>query len=1057
MRQKPFVKKRIIVAGASIIVLAGIGILALQSWQDKQSKGSTITQKERLEFAAEAGWVNPPSQSSFVPIDLSKPVRLAIGGLGLADNNQNQQLGDLVTVKLTGAPGFNLVERQSLAAVLRELNLSWSGFIRANDAVRVGKLLKVDWFLLGTEATINGKDSLVVRVVDARTGIIHDGSVFPRDKSLEKLAGDLTTFMRQSRQSAANASPKVYLAVGAFEDLSPNNRQAGFPAQLRGYLTTAYRGSQVTFLEREYVETLLREVYLDMAGLTEDSSVNPPRPMQSAFWLISGGYQSYETTNLQVELNLEVQRIFGSSKHFALYGQPDESLCRRVKASVDEAINQNPQAIIPTRITEVRAHMNIGKRLAMAESYSDPASFMSFGENYQELDAQEAARRRRNAEEAIRSFQTVLLLEPENREAKLFLAACLRKRIIGRNGEARDIYREFLENPGQDQWRRIAQWGLSSSLSTWPENPDEKQRWFSMALGKSTNAATIEFYKQNLAAAETEIAIRQGDGPDAAKLAEKQLFENIVSTYRTRQGHGGTQYSAFGMWDFVHVYGKERPADGISRLLELYPKMKADFPEIAPNLLEAVVCIQTNANCPLVAELEQTLDWEIAHPDEFFQGKNKESSSLYEWSMKQKLYPLALKALERDRAVRGGGKAGKLNDEDSIAVGYAYMGAKRWKDALEVFDCLSNRPVMMQTSGPWGRGYLVPVLPNQLSAVCRKELGLSDVRGPQEFDMGKPFFSLGAFSTFTVDDEGLWLGVDGKLMRLNFDLKTNLVIRLPMDAGTEISAICISASSVWVGTIGDGLIEYDKESSKCRRYALEDGLMMNGIANLSLAGDSLAIGYGQEKRSNPRVSSGSLASNGGLGRLNLTTRKFISFTPSIVEGADARNRTSGNMVMESTDRPTSRGIRSLQADTKGNIWFVTTFHPLRRYSISQDDWKGFPEVRECSCLAADDAHVFAGTVAGPRISMLSLKGGSWRALKAANDYLPGEPTTMTLDGNSLWVGGPGYMANLDPSQDKLLHIAYVKTRTVDRIQVGGGYVWAQFEGNLFRAPSSAIQ
>src|ERR1019366_370507 len=107
-------------------------------------------------------------------------------------------------------------------------------------------------------------------VVDARTGVMRDAGVFPADRPSTQLAADLAAFLRQCRQNAARPKLRVYLAVGAFEDLSANNRQADFPAQVRGYLTAAYQGSTVTLLEREYVETLLQEVRLDLAGLTEE-------------------------------------------------------------------------------------------------------------------------------------------------------------------------------------------------------------------------------------------------------------------------------------------------------------------------------------------------------------------------------------------------------------------------------------------------------------------------------------------------------------------------------------------------------------------------------------------------------------------------------------------------------------------------------------------------------------------------------------------------------------------------------------------------------------------
>src|ERR1039458_4767034 len=148
----------------SIIILAILGT-AVFLFRDQNYATKPMTRKalakDYAEFAARSGQTNQPTQVVLVPLKLSHPVRLAVGGLGMADDEKNRQLGDLVTIELSGAPGFALVERESLATVLQELRLSWSGLVRANDAVRVGKLLRAEWFLLGTEARINGTNSMV--------------------------------------------------------------------------------------------------------------------------------------------------------------------------------------------------------------------------------------------------------------------------------------------------------------------------------------------------------------------------------------------------------------------------------------------------------------------------------------------------------------------------------------------------------------------------------------------------------------------------------------------------------------------------------------------------------------------------------------------------------------------------------------------------------------------------------------------------------------------------------------------------------------------------------
>jgi hypothetical protein len=70
---------------------------------------------------------------------------------------------------------------------------------------------------------------------------------------------------------------------------------------------------------------------------------------------------------------------------------------------------------------------------------------------------------------------------------------------------------------------------------------------------------------------------------------------------------------------------------------------------------------------------------------------------------------------------------------------------------------------------------------------------------------------------------------------------------------------------------------------------------------------------------------------------------------------------------------------------------------------------------------------------------------------------PEAVTTLTLDGPNLWVGGMGYIALVNPVQDKVLSFAYVQAKVVDRIQVGGSYIWAQFDWHLYRAPLNNVR
>ncbi len=804
--------RRRFIIGAIAVLLAGIGVAIILSYEDKPASIG-LSQDEVGKKLAELGRpldnINVQTQAVLLPIDLSHPIRLAIGGLGLDDDEKNRQLGDLITVQLTGTPGFDLVERQALANILQELNLSWSGFVRAKDVVRAGKLLKVDWFLVGTEANIGGTNSIVARVVDARTGVTREAGVVPVNKPAVQVAEDMAGFLRQTREDAATAKTRVYLAIGAFEDLSVNNRQADFPAQIRGYLTAAYRGSSVTLLEREYVETLLQELHLDLAGLTEESESNSRTAMQSAFWLVSGEYQSYETTNKQVEVNLDVARAFGRTWHMSLRDLPGEAIGREVKSSIDQVMNQNSGPLIPTRASEARIQMETGIDVGSAKPLalfgnSDFDLVWVYG-NWN-LDPQLAARQRRNLAEAMRAFQTVLLLEPANRRAKMYLAACLRNPVIFRLDEACNYYREIIDDPAKDKWSGLAQQALVRTLLY--SSPQEKVRWLQSAAVQTTNAIAVAFYKQQAEASEKELIISTGNTPEATELAQQRLFGDLESYKNVLQGKSGTQLYRMGLDQYVKALGWDKKTVA-QKLVEILPKLRKQMPDLEPYLVANVLTYQVDANTSLAKEFQESLNHYIEHPKQILAPAdfwNDIRWSVYDWCIETTNYPLAINVIEGEKRAAAGGMVDSLDfeDQEKIKLAYLYLAVCRWQDALDIFESFTNRPVQATADGPWGQAFK-PIMTDKLASDCRKQLGLAATQNPRKFDMGKPILCLCSPSTFLIDDDGLWVGIDGRLLHLDFDLKTNLAVKLPIDNSVPITALCLTPSKVWIGTHGAGL------------------------------------------------------------------------------------------------------------------------------------------------------------------------------------------------------------------------------------------------------------
>ena len=1053
----------------------------------------------RVATAVRNGETNFPTPAPILAMNRLHPVRLAIGGLGMVDDEKNGQLGDLVTAELTGARGFELVERESLTKVLQEQNLTLSGLVRAKDAVRIGKLLKVEWFLLGTETRIAGSNCLVARVVDARTGMIRNAGVFTVGTSVQRLGADLAAFLRQERADAADSKMEVYLAIGAFEDLSVNNRQADFPSQLRGYLTAAYRGTNVTLLERESVDVLLREVHLDLAGLMDEADQELPITMQSAMWLVSGQYQSYETTNLQVEVNLEVRRVFGRSWHVLLRGGAGDSIGRQVKAAVDNVMAKNGSAIVLTRFSEARVEMDLGKEMSAFTRFGDVHAsdfdLVYVNENL-ENDPQLAAKQRRNLEEATSAFEAALLLEPTNRLAKMYLAACSRHPLSYHPDDALNYYREIIDDPVQDKWTGLAQRALDATLR-W-SSPEERLRWFGVAAAQTTNPMAADFYGKLAEAAQKMRTMQSGDTAVAEGLIEQRLFDFLKSCDNYLHGRLGNFGADLGIGDYVKALRLTNAA-AAKKLADLFPKMTNQEPALTPYLQAAVLTYELDTNTPLAAEFERTLEDIADHPQHVLKPSQfwyATRWSVYNWCLEKTNYPLGIKLIEAEQRAIGVGQetfrdAGlEFDDQEKIKLAFLYMAAKRWHDALDLAESFNDRPIKPTVAGPWGCAFQ-PVLTDKLAARCRQELGITLARNARTFEIGKPLMCLCSPSAFTAADDCLWVGIGGQLLNLDFNLKTNFMVHLPIDESVPITALCSTPTEIWVGTRGAGLVEFNKSNRQLRYFTEADGLMMNDLTSLAADRDSLWIGYG-----------GSMG--GGLGKLNLTSLRTVSFMPSLEGSATAP---SGG--------PPHNAVGGIVTDPAGDLW-MSTAGTVREFHVSRGTWETV-SAETCewiTCFGKNSQYFIAGggtslieigvqdrfdkkaqmnnlhqtnlvvspselrcleqelrtngnhryvssTSTGrlrPRgaLAIQDLRNRGWRSVDDS-DVLPNPLSTMTLDGNQAWVGGEDVIALVDLTECKVKKYSHVKAASVDHIQVAGGYLWAQLDSHLYRVPLSSLR
>lgn len=257
---------------------------------------------------------------------------------------------------------------------------------------------------------------------------------------------------------------------------------------------------------------------------------------------------------------------------------------------------------------------------------------------------------------------------------------------------------------------------------------------------------------------------------------------------------------------------------------------------------------------------------------------------------------------------------------------------------------------------------------------------------------------------------------------------------------------------------------------------------MDYISSLHQVGDTLWIGYGN-------------TFGGGLGKLDLQSQKFTSFTPSL-----------SSKVAEG--QPPRQVVSAIQTGPTGDVWFVNG-GALSRFRPSVNAWEYFPtqnglwlgnyvldkdrlieglgirqveltivvrsntaaavkssikikrivSVEEYSTLQATlntnrgEQRISSSSDCPPKggLARRNLRDGSQTRLTKLELFWS-TPTAMTLDGQKLWVGGQGFVALVDLTENKIKKLAYVPARNIDQIQIGGGFLWVLYGKHIYRVP-----
>ena len=200
------------------------------------------------------------------------------------------------------------------------------------------------------------------------------------------------------------------------------------------------------------------------------------------------------------------------------------------------------------------------------------------------------------------------------------------------------------------------------------------------------------------------------------------------------------------------------------------------------------------------------------------------------------------------------------------------------------------------------------------------------------------------------------------------------------------------------------------------------------------------------------------------------------------------------------DRPPRSPVIQIASGPSGQIVLNVAHAGVRRYLPGKDQWMPLPfkDLTSVPSFAANSDHIIAGLVISrwdvlfndnqpPRKNVTApefdrmledptlfkrIRGRKqvWQPalgifdsgngppqIVADDGSLPANPQLLVLEGSDLVVAGEAYLLIYDLKQMRVRKLAHIPTSSVDKIQVGAGFLWVQFDRHLYRTALTAIQ
>lgn len=954
---------------------------------------------------------------------VAEVARVAVGEIHIKGETEevNEQVSGvcelwhaLLTERLSEFESIDILEREYLSTILKELELSLTDLSDPNSNIQAQKLIGVDFLVLSELVADKSTYTLSSRLVSVKDGSVEkDFNIKIDVNDIYEQVNIIAAEIKGSAINYFNTSNITHLiAIADFENKSPLSRndwmETSVPRKLRRALK---RLPCVRILEREEVDLLLKEVRLSKGGFIQKAKDTLEKKGNcKRRFLITGSYDEYQPldqkSRLEFSVNLsdiDLQRHstfkidFRISKFDKVLSDIENSLVEQIfdPDSKTKVLTTNR---LKNSQNEYEAKVNFDKALRLM-GYNSLKDLQALGHttgwtirsytyfSQTRHPGDRSPIRRANILRAVRYLKTSIMLNNNDPYAKELLAVLLVDGQISDASLALELTQEIAARYRGSGHETGALHFLLRLLG-----PVKGRPYFDFLLEKYPRS----YAAQTAISSVTRSLADRKDIPLPEKMEKaKELMQKALQ-WHSRSHFVEAQMQTW--FKLVRNSGKDNDfgEDLVNEVIRDYPRAALticrswayQWDYVKKNAEKTIYwCRRGLALLEGHDGSDVRIDIERDHLS-FMLGRNLFEQGQYEsaaaslkdcnrstFNKRARFFrSVCLFKLGRyEEALAGFESLGRFNIDGS-----AVEWAQKTRERLQTVQKTSYN----KGTGTWIQPE-IPLPGNYISALALD---------------GEDIWIGTIHSAATLFGEGHNLVMleqnpqrlqkakqTGGLVRYNTRTKQTTQFEVGKEiSGSWITDVHVQGERVWVGTYGEGLDVYDKETDSWSNLSEKDGLPSNYVRSLDGDEAYLWIGTGRYGK-------------GAAARLHLKTNELHTFLPRDYQPQQPVPTTCVSDIEVTGDR----------------IWCASGKAGVAVYNQQDNRWMSLPNNGSFysieSVAAFNDRLWFGGREGNRAIYSCNLDGSDWRVI-SNKDGLP-ETSIFAIEtnGDHLLLGTYGLM------------------------------------------------